>query len=143
MAPRCFPPLCCLIMRSAFLHMSGAYVAGCRRGNAGAGPPPLRRPLQVQHQPQDLVCLLQSLRTTYEYRANKREWSRLWSHSGSFLLPDTTRKVDAAKMWPQVHRVTHFWLLSNTAFIALPQAGAARFLLLLPMRGFRFSHLSV
>lgn len=50
----------CLIMRSAFLHMSGAYVAGCIRRNAAAAPPPLRGLLQVKHQPQDLVYLLRA-----------------------------------------------------------------------------------
>lgn len=70
------------------------------------------------------------LHATYKSRANKREWSLLWSHSGDFLLPDTTRKVDAAKKRPQVQRVTPPWLISNTAFIALPGAGAGRFLLL-------------
>lgn len=51
----------------------------------------------------------------------------------SFLLPDTTRKVDAAK---SSHRcsVCRIFGSSNTPFIALPEAGPAP----LPMRVFGF-----
>ena len=56
------------------------------------------------------------------------EWTLLPRHSECFLASDT-RRVDVANR-SQVQDVRpqrHFWLISKTALITLPEAGAGRF----------------
>lgn len=56
------------------------------------------------------------------------EWALWPSHSECFLVSDT-RRVDVAKR-SQVQDVRQqqcFWLISKTALISLPEAGAGRF----------------
>lgn len=52
----------------------------------------------------------------------------LLSHSECFLVSDT-RRVDVAKrsQVQDVRQQWHFWLISKTALITLPEAGAGRF----------------
>ncbi len=56
------------------------------------------------------------------------EWTLIPNHSECFLESDT-RRVDVAKrsQVQDVRQQQHFWLISMTALITLPEAGAGRF----------------
>lgn len=144
MAPRCFPLGLSGNEVCIFAHVMcvRGWLEMRERRRGPASRPSLHSLLQVKHLPQDLSCLLR----VFVRRMN----TELTSVNGAFVVPQWVlssawhpQEGGRCPKRPQVQRVTHFWLLSNTAFIALSEAGAGRFLLLCQWGVFWFSHLFV